>query len=116
MAQKALEELIKKNLITKIKRKGRTDLYQITDRSKWKEPDYTVQLDSALEYFNRAIIRREKKDPGSIEDFEQSIKLYQQELEQKEGGSTRKLKDLQDARYELERTQRKLAASELIRP
>ena len=114
-AQYALKDLTDKKLITKIIRKGTTDRYQIADRSEWKEPDYTVELNSALEYLNRAIIRREKKDMlGAVEDFKQSIKLYEQELKQKEGGSTRKEKDLQDARNELEKTQEKLAASELI--
>ncbi|MBW4671455.1 MAG: hypothetical protein KME60_29540 [Cyanomargarita calcarea GSE-NOS-MK-12-04C] len=114
-AQYALKDLTDKNLITKKKRQGTTDHYQITDRSQWKELDYTVQLDSALEYFNRAITRREKKDiSGAVEDFRESIKLYEQELKQKEGGSTRKEKDLQDARNELEKTQKKLLASELI--
>lgn len=50
---------------------------------------------------------------GAVEDFKQSINLYEQELKQKEGGSTRKEKDLQDARKELEKTQQRLAVSEL---
>lgn len=113
-AQYALKDLTDKKLITKIVRKGTTDLYRIADRSEWKEPNYTVEPKSALEYFNRAIIRREKKDmSGAVEDFKQSINLYEQELKQKEGGSTRKEKDLQDARKELEKTQQRLAVSEL---
>jgi hypothetical protein len=47
-AQYALKDLTDKKLITKIVRKGTTDLYRIADRSEWKEPNYTVEPKSAL--------------------------------------------------------------------
>jgi DNA-binding transcriptional regulator GbsR (MarR family) len=110
-AQYALKNLTEKKLITKTIRKGSTDIYQIADKSKWEKPDYTVKINTALEYFNRAIIRREKKDfNGAVEDFEQSIKLYELELK-KNQSSTRKGKDIQDARKELEKTQERLISS-----
>ncbi|MBN3897397.1 MAG: hypothetical protein HWQ41_19580 [Nostoc sp. NOS(2021)] len=108
-AQYALKKLKDKNLITQKKRKGTTDLYQITDKSSWKQPDYNNKLDNALEYFNRALIRRELKDyQGAFQDFKKSVELFEEELLQLEKHSTRKEKDIQDARKELIKTKEKI--------
>lgn len=108
-AQYALKKLEEKNLILKKKRKGQTDIYQITDKSSWKPPNYAKKLDNALEYFNRALIRRERKDlKGALKDFQKSVELFQQELSQLGSNSTRKQKDLQDAQKELLKTEQQI--------
>jgi len=112
-AQYALKRLEEKNLISKKKRPGKTDIYKINDQNVWNKPDYSESLDNALEYFNRAIIRRELKDlNGALEDFQKSVELFTKELSDTGGKSQRKQKDLSDAEKELKKVQEAIATTE----
>lgn len=107
-AQYALKGLEEKNLIIKKKRKGSTDIYRITNKSEWKQIDYSNELKSGVEYFNRALIRRERKDfQGAFQDFQKSVELFKQELQVK-NYSVRKEKDLEDAEKELLKTEKEI--------
>ena len=112
-AQYALKRLEEKNLISKEQRPGKTDIYEINDQIFWNKPDYSKPLKNALEYFNRAIIRRELKDlNGASEDFQKSVELFRKELSDTGGKSQRKQKDLTDAEKELKKVQEAIATTE----
>lgn len=111
-AQYALKNLEALGLITKERRPGKTDLYRVAPRDKWQRRDYSSEFDNALSYFNRGIVRRERKDlEGALEDFQKAAKLYQNDLElakQRGKESIRKQKDLEDTQNEIKKLQNKL--------
>lgn len=103
-AQYALKGLLEKNLISQEKRRGKTNVYKITDEDAWEKPDRSITLRSGLEYYNRALIKRELGDQlGAIQDFRRSIELFEKELKDIGGNSTRKEKDLKDAQKEFQK-------------
>ena len=103
-AQYALERLKEMNLISKQKRLGKTDIYQITEQDYWNKPDRSKELKNGLEYYNRAIVRRELGEQAqALKDFKKSIELFEKELLEPGKDTTRKRKDFDDAKKELEK-------------
>ena len=111
--QHALKTLEVNKMVSKQVRRGRTNIYVPTPPDLWKQPDYSIEIEnaSAQDYFNRAIIRRERKDSqGALADLHKSFELYEQELTemQRQGRtSIRKEQDIRDTENEVLRLVRK---------
>lgn len=105
--QHALKILEANGMVEKQVRRGRTNIYTSTSSERWKQPDYSMEIENgnAQDYFNRAIIRRERKDfQGALVDLHRSLTLYEQELleAQQQGRiAARKEQDIRDTKNEV---------------
>lgn len=71
-AQYALKSLLSQGLIEKTTRKGRTDVYQVTSRSEWKEPEYSTKVETEREKVKASLLKSEKSVENKIseDDFD----------------------------------------------
>ncbi|MBW4422649.1 MAG: helix-turn-helix domain-containing protein [Myxacorys californica WJT36-NPBG1] len=105
--QHALKILETNGMIEKRVRRGRTNVYTFISPDRWKQPDYSADTGNfnAQDFFNRALLRRERKDfQGALADLHESISLYEQELleAQNQGRvASRKEQDIKDAKNEV---------------
>ncbi|MCE2719810.1 MAG: helix-turn-helix domain-containing protein [Dolichospermum sp.] len=58
-AQYGLKSLEKQGLIKKKIRKGRTDVYELTSRVEWKEPEYANKLQTEREKVKASLLKSE---------------------------------------------------------
>ncbi|MGB3421392.1 MAG: helix-turn-helix domain-containing protein [Dolichospermum sp.] len=58
-AQYGLKSLEKQGLIKKKIRKGRTDVYKLTSRVEWKEPEYANKLQTEREKVKASLLKSE---------------------------------------------------------
>ncbi|MBD2006186.1 MULTISPECIES: helix-turn-helix domain-containing protein [Cyanophyceae] len=56
-AQYALKTLESCGLVEKTTRKGKTDIYELTSRSKWKEPEYDEELKAEREKVTVSLLK-----------------------------------------------------------
>lgn len=103
--QHAFKVLESKKMVEKTERRGKTNIYTATPPEYWKQPDYSEQYESAQDYFNQAIMRRERKDfQGAFDDLARSLELYEQELaaaKQEGRQAIRKQRDIIDTQNEI---------------
>jgi DNA-binding transcriptional ArsR family regulator len=105
--QHALKTLEANGMVEKRVRPGKTNIYVSTSLDRWRKPDYSTPIENgnAQDYFNRALLRRERKDfQGALVDLCTSLELYQQELldAQRRGRTAlRKEQDIRDTKNEI---------------
>ena len=58
-AQYGLKSLEKQGLIKKKIRKGRTDVYELTSRVEWKEPEYANKLETERQKVKESLLKSE---------------------------------------------------------
>ena len=106
-AQNALKTLELNGMVEKLERRGKTNIYVPTSPDRWKQPDYPSEIEAfdAQDYFNRSILRRERKDfQGALSDLRKSLELYEQErfeAEKQGKAATRKKQDIRDTQNEI---------------
>lgn len=105
--QHALKTLEASGMVKKQVRRGKTNIYIPTSPDLWKQPDFSTVMENgnAQDYFNRALLRRERRDfQGALVDLRTSLELYQQELldAQRQGRTAlRKEQDIRDTKNEI---------------
>lgn len=107
--QHALKTLEANEMVVKKVRRGKTNIYTPNSPDRWKQPEYYIDVEkaNAQDYFNRAILLRERKHfQGALVDLLQSLDLYEQELSeaQQQGKSAaRREQDIRDTKNEIRR-------------
>lgn len=76
-AQYALKALESLGLVKKVIRKGKTDIYELTPRSQWKQPEYLTELEAEREKVKASLLKSQNSanlgvDSDSSNDEPQS--------------------------------------------
>jgi|GEM_PF-2688295 len=107
--QHALKTLEANEMVVKKVRRGKTNIYTTNGPDSWKLPEYFIDEEKAdaQDYFNRALLLREREDfQGALADLLKSLDLYEQELSKarRQGKATaRREQDIRDTENEIRR-------------